>query len=176
MKQRPRSRRSSVAQIDCFTMMDELLASPDEPAPPEVHAGRIAAARSALVRMRSPETATITAWSLCCMVGNVLETMLQQGLAADPDGLLQDGFDALKRATQAARAPGDPVVLPAADFPSVEGMVEDWAAILLAAPARSVIRAFRATDRRIRDIEAGRLQPHDYTVTTGAARALGARL
>ena len=45
-----------------------------------------------------------------------------------------------------------------------------------AVPARDIIRAFRATDRRIRDIEAGRLQPHDYTVTTGAARALGARL
>ena len=110
------------------------------------------------------------------MVGNVLETMLQHGVAADPDGLLQDGFDALKRATQATRAPGDPVVLPAADFPAVEGMVEDWATLIATAPARAVIRAFRATDRRIRDIEAGRLQPHDYTVTTGAARALGARL
>lgn len=176
MKHHPRSRRSSVAQIDCFTMMDELLASPDDPAAPEVHAGRIGAARLALEQMRSPETASITAWSLCCMVGNVLETMLQHGLVADPDGLLQDGFDALKRATQAVRAPGDPVVLPAADFPVVEGMVEDWAAIMTTAPARSIIRAFRATDRRIRDIEAGRLQSHDYTVTTGAARALGARL
>ena len=175
MKHRPRSRRSSVAQIDCFTHWDELLASPDDPAP-EAHAGRIAAARAALEQMRSPEAASITAWSLCCMVGNVLETMLQHGVAADPDGLLQDGFDALKRATQATRAPGDPVVLPAADFPAVEGMVEDWATLIATAPARAVIRAFRATDRRIRDIEAGRLQPHDYTVTTGAARALGARL
>lgn len=176
MKHRPRSRRSSVAQIDCFTMMDELLASPDEPAPPEVHAGRIAAARAALVQMRSPETASITAWSLCCMVGNILETMLQHGLVADPDGLLHDGFDALKRATEATRAPGDPVILPPADFPVVDAMVEDWAAVMVAMPARDIIRAFRATDRRIRDIEAGRLQPHDYTVTTGAARALGARL
>lgn len=176
MKPRRPSRRSSVAQIDCFTMMDELLASPEEPAPPEVHAGRIVAARSALVRMRSPETANITAWSLCCMVGNILETMLQHGLVADPDGLLQDGFDALKRATEATRAPGDPVILPPADFPVVEAMVEDWAAVMVAMPARDIIRAFRATDRRIRDIEAGRLQPHDYTVTTGAAKALGARL
>ncbi len=157
-------------------MMDELLASPDAPAAPKVHAARIMTVFSALEQMRSPETASITAWSLCCMVGNVLETMLQQGLVADPDGLLGDAFDALKRATQATRAPGDPVVLPAADFPVVSGMVDDWAAIIMNAPARDVIRAFRATDRRIRDIEAGRLQPHDYTVTTGAAKALGARL
>ena len=156
-------------------MLDELLASPTDPAP-EVHTQRIAAARAAVASMRSPETASITSWSLCCMVGNILETMLQHGLVADPDGLLQDGFDALKRATQATRAPGGPVVLPAADFPAVEGMVEDWATLIATAPARAVIRAFRATDRRIRDIEAGRLQPHDYTVTTGAARALGARL
>lgn len=155
--------------------MDELLASPVNPSP-EVHAARIASARAALVQMRSHETASITSWSLCCMVGNVLETMLQQGLVADPDGLLQDGFDALKRATQAARAPGDPVILPPADYPVVEAMVEDWAAVMVAAPARSIVQAFRATDRRIRDIEAGRLQPHDYTVTTGAAKALGARL
>ena len=176
MKPRSHSRRSSVAQIDCFTHWDELLASPTDPAPPEVHADRVATARAALEQMRSPETASITAWSLCCMVGNVLETMLQQGLVADPDGLLQDGFDALKRATQATRAPGDPVVLDAADLPVVEAMVEDWAAVMVAMPARDIIRAFRATDRRIRDIEAGRLQPHDYTVTTGAAKALGARL
>lgn len=175
MKKRPKSRRSSVAQIDCFSMLDELLASPTDPAP-EVHAQRIAAARAAVASMRSPETASITAWSLCCMVGNILETMLQHGLVADPDGLLQDGFDALKRATEATRAPGDPVILPPADFPVVEAMVEDWAAVMVAMPARDIIRAFRATDRRIRDIEAGRLQPHDYTVTTGAARALGARL
>ena len=75
-----------------------------------------------------------------------------------------------------AVAPGAPVALPPADFPVVEAMVEDWAAVMVAMPARDIIRAFRATDRRIRDIEAGRLQPHDYTVTTGAARALGARL
>lgn len=151
-------------------MVDELLASPDEPAAPEVHATRIMTVFSALEQMRSPETSTIAAWSMCCMVGNVLETMLQQGIAADPDGLLADAFDALKRATQATRAPGDPVVLPAADFPVVSDMVDDWAAIIMNAPARDVIRAFRATDRRIRDIEAGRVQPHDYAVTTVAAR------
>lgn len=156
-------------------MMDELLASPTEPAP-EVHAGRIAAARLAVQQLAAQETASVTAWSLCCMVGNVLETMLQQGLVQDPDGLLQDGFDALKRAAQAVRAPGDPVTLPAADLPTVAAMVEDWAAIMEAAPARSIIRAFRATDRRIREIEAGKVQPHDFTVTTGAAKALGARL
>ena len=110
------------------------------------------------------------------MVGNVLETLLQHGVAADPDGLLQDAFDCLKRATAATRSPGDPVTLPASDFPAVANMIEDWAAIMVAAPARDVIRAFRATHRRIQDIEAGRLQPHDYTVTTGAAKALGARL
>lgn len=104
MKPRRRSPRSSVAQIDCFSMMDELLASPTEPAP-EVHAARIASARAAVAAMRLPETASITVWSLCCMVGNVLETMLQQGLVQDPDGLLQDGFDALKRAPKAFAVP-----------------------------------------------------------------------
>lgn len=172
MKHRRRPNRSSTASIDCFTMVDELLASPDLPAP-EMHAGRVQAARTALEQMRQPETANIGAWSVCCMVGNVLETMLAQGLAQDPDGLLQDAFDALKRAASATRAPGDPVVLLEPDVPAVAGMVEDWSAIMLAAPARSIVRAFRATDRRVREIEAGRLQPHDYTVTT-RARAVAA--
>lgn len=175
MKPRRRITRSSVAKIDCFTLMDELLASPVQP-DPAVHAGRIAAARLSVQQLAGQETASITAWSLCCMVGNVLETMLQQGLVHDPDGLLQDGFDALKRAAQAARAPGDPITLPPADVPVVAAMVEDWATVMQEAPARDVIRAFRATDRRIREIEAGRLQPHDFTITTGAAKALGARL
>ena len=60
MKKRPKSRRSSVAQIDCFSMLDELLASPTDPAP-EVHTQRIAAARAAVASMRSPETATASA-------------------------------------------------------------------------------------------------------------------
>lgn len=177
MNRKPRrSTRSARAAMDCFTMVDELMASPTEPAAPEVHAVRIALARESLNLMRSPETATVAAWSVCCMVGNCTETMLRQGLAADPDGLLQDAFDALKRAARAVRVPSDPISIPPEDFASVANMVEDWASILEQAPARDVVRAFRATDRRIREIEAGKVGPDDYAVTMGAASFMGARM
>lgn len=175
MKRR-RSPRSARLGLDCFTMVDELLASPTEPAPRDVHAVRISLAREALQLLRSPETATVTAWSICCMVGNCTETMLRQGLVADPDGLLQDAFDALKRAACAVRKPEDPISIPPADFAAVDGMIEDWVAILEQAAARDVVRAFRATDRRIREIEAGRTAPDDYAVTVSAAQIMGARL
>lgn len=178
MKPRRRlvSRRSSVAQIDQFTLMDELLASPSNPSPPGYHDARIKAARLAVEGLAVPERSSVTAWSLCCMVGNVLETMLKQGLASDPDGLLQDAFDRLRAAAEAASVPGSVVCLSPGDHAVVAAMVEDWAEILLAAPARDVIRAFRATDRRIRELEAGRAQPHDFTVTTGSSPAPEARL
>lgn len=172
-----RTRRKNPADAsERFTVMDELLASPTEPAPPEVHAHRITMAHQALELLRTPETANITAWSVCCMVGNTLETMLRQGLAQDPDGLLQDAFDALKRAASAVRAPGEPISIPPSDYATVANMVEDWSAIMLQAPARAIISTFRQTDRRIREIEAGRVSPDDYAVTMGAARNLGARM
>ena len=175
MKRR-RSPRSARIGADCFTMIDELMASPTDPAAPEVHAVRIALARESLELLRTPETATVPAWSVCCMVGNTLETMLRQGIAADPDGLLQDAFDALKRTAAAVRVPSDPISIAPADYACVANMVEDWVTLLQQAPARDVVRAFRATDRRIREIEAGKVEPDDYAVTVGAAKFMGARL
>lgn len=168
-KQKPKNAKNRrwAWSLGCgsFTLLEQLVASPTSP-DAAMHRDRIRVARTSLEQMQRPETSTIAAWSVLCMVGNVLETMLVQNLAADPDGLLRDAFDCLRQATQAVRAPDDPVILPAANFPSVAGMVEDWAEILTTAPSRDVIRAMRATDARIKAIESGRLQPHDHAVIT----------
>ena len=161
-RRKPAHRRANATPLFAYTAFDEMMASPTEPAPTGTHEAGIVGAVRALGAMTSPETASAAHWSVCCMVGNVVETMLQQGLVQDPDGLLQDAFDALKAAAAAAES-GAPLLLTGDALTTVEHMMTDWAIVLKTAPARSVIRAFRATATRTKDIAAGRLQPRDYT-------------
>lgn len=161
-RRKPSPRRTNNAQLFVYTALDEMMASPTEPAPTGTHEAGIAGVVRALGAMTSPETASAAHWSVCSMVGNVVETMLKQGLVQDPDGLLQDAFDALKAAATAAES-GAPLLLTGAALTAVENMMTDWGIVLKTAPARSVIRAFRATSQRMKDMAAGRLQPHDYT-------------
>lgn len=165
-------RPTSVVQADWFSKADELNASPKRPCPAS-HVVRIRMLRAAMEALRVPATATIEAWSLACMAGNVLESMLAHKLITDEQGLLQDAFDALKRSAAATYKPGDAIVLSVADWVLVNNMAEDFIGVLEQAPARDVIKAFRATDRRIREIEAGRVQAHDYTITNESAKHLG---
>lgn len=170
MRQRRRSLRSARIAADSFTMMDELMASAIDPAPTGTHDARINSARDAVEQLRSPETANPLAWSICAMVGNSFETMLKQGVVADPDGLLADAFGALRRAAERVNRGGKAIHFEPDEYAAIAGMVEDWAEVITHAPARAVIRAFRVTDFRVRAIEAGQVQPGDYVVTTLRAR------
>ena len=162
-------RRTPVLARGAFTLMDEVMASPVQPLPASVTEWRIETVQAALARMALPGAATVGDWSLCCVAGNVLETMLSKGLVADPDGLLQDAFSALRTAAGLLQSATQPAPLAPHDHALVAGMVEDWASVMREAPARLVVHCLRATDARVSAIESGRLQPHDFVFSGAGA-------
>lgn len=150
---------------DSYTMLDELTASNTLPMPASDLESRVSVARANFAALQSPDTATVTAWTVVCMVGNVMETLVVKGLAADPDNLLGSAQDALRRATDAYNAGRGVIVLDQPeDVRALRWLLDDWEACMRGLSARSMIHCFRVTDRRIREIEAGRTQAHDFTI------------
>lgn len=151
-----------------YTVMDEFLASPTSPAPRGLFDARIKAARAALVELQNPETAKLAPWAVVCMAANVVETMLERGVAADPDGLLRDAFEALRRAVTPRPGTEPAIELSAEALECVSDMLDGWVALITSVNHRRVIQCFRATDRRVLEIEAGRGRAGDVRVEGGS--------
>lgn len=157
------TRRRAIAKPEKFSLMDELMASPMAPWPAAQSLPRIGVARAAMVAMSSPDTANVRSWADCNMAGNIIETLIAQGIAEDPHGLLADAFAEL---SALARPGGAVAALPPASVAAVAAMIDDFADLLTQAPARTIVHAYRATSKRLAEIEAGHSQPHDFHIDT----------
>lgn len=149
-----------------YTLMDELLADPNIPMRPDDFRDRVDAARKAAAALSDPATATVPDWSVCCMVGNLMESMIVSGLVVDPHGLLGDAFKALRDGAASFDAGRGFITMTTEQLDLVKYMIDDWVEVLTHAPARDVIRCYRATERRVKDLEAGRAKPCDFILKT----------
>lgn len=167
MSRRPKPAAKHVS-FARYTAMDEFLASPTCPAPRGLFDVRIKAARAALAELQNPATARLAPWAVVCMAANVVETMLERGVAADPDGLLRDSFEALRCAVSPRPGADPEIVLSPAALDCVSDMLDGWEALITTVNHRRVIQCFRATDRRVLEIEAGRTRATDFVAGRGA--------
>lgn len=60
---------------------------------------------------------------------------------------------------------GGPIRLDGAGIQAVRAVLSDYADVLEALPARTMVRCHRLTEKRIHDILQGRLRPHDVEIT-----------
>jgi len=142
-----KKRRMPARQItgECYSMLDEMMASTTSPLPPEGTANRANLARLALESLRNG-VGSRSDWEMLATVCNMFEVMLREGIVQDPDGLHHDCEETLVRKFNAS-TPGAAVpALEGLDYKRLQWMVTDWEECMLAAPARLVIRSFRLTD------------------------------
>lgn len=125
-------------------------------------------ARAALAELQNPATAKLAPWAVVCMAANVVETMLERGVAADPDGLLSEAFEALRRAVTPRPGTEPAIELSAEALECVSDMLDGWEALITTVNHLRVIQCFRATDRRVLEIEAGRGRAGDVRVEGGS--------
>lgn len=156
---------------DMFTLMDEMLASPVNPMPVEDAAQRVAAALLHLERLATEPEPSVMDWRVCAMVGNFMEVLLELGIAQDPDGLLDDAFAELRAAAERNLRAGKTIRLTGTGLVKVRALIRDFGDILAEAPHRTMIRAFRETDKRVRSLDRGGARPTDYVVQLGAGRS-----
>lgn len=148
-----------------FTLLDELQASPDQPMPAADAARRVAEVRRNLDALAHGTQPDKVNWRLVALAGNILEVMRELDMIQDPDDLLLDSFGVLRAVAEHATQHGVPPRLVGTEIAIVDGMVQAFEDVLKEMPHRSVIRAMRETDKRMRV-----LRPTDYDANPNKRR------
>ena len=91
-------------------------------------------------------------------------------LPADEGNLIMDGITALAMAGRRAIM-GEQIRLDGPGIAAMRAVLEDYAALLEVLPARTVIDCHRKTERRIREILAGKAKDHDIEIIHAGAMA-----
>lgn len=163
MKRPTKRKKQQPRLVGGYSAIHELMASPTEPMPAGTFDQRIADTMASLERIGAG-TARLLDWAACCSAANTVETLLARRELDDPDGLLRDAFAALKDAAGRLQTATDPVQLDGNALEDVRDMLDGWADLLRTKPARTIVRAERETDRRARDLAAGRIGIGDLLV------------
>lgn len=151
-------------QRPTYTLLDVLQASATAPMPIGHQAHHLAPMYEGLRAIERDDVPSVHDWRCVADAVNMVETLVAQGVARDDSGLLQDAVQALHAAGQRHLASGTPLRLDGPGIAAVRAVLEDYRALLQALPHRTMVACHRATERRLREIQAGRRQAHDVTV------------
>ncbi|MBL0918015.1 MAG: hypothetical protein IBJ14_04890 [Hydrogenophaga sp.] len=161
MKRR-RTRRTAPAQT--YRLLDVLMASDSEPMPAESRRHQLTRMWEGLAALERDPQPSLDDWRVCSDAVNLMETLVcTMQLAEDPQGLLQDAVTALAAAGR-RHLGGMALRLDAPGIRAVRAVLADYAEVLDAISHRQALQAHALTERRIRDILAGKGRPHDVGV------------
>jgi hypothetical protein len=161
---RPRPRPRQV--VPTYGLMRVLMASATEPMPLAKRTHQLTRMWEGLAALERAPAPTTDDWRLCSDAVSLMETLVRtQGVAQDASGLLDDAIAALAGAGRRHRG-GMALRLDAPGIQAVRAVLEDYAELLEQLPEQTVIEAHRLTERRIREILAGRRLPHDVEVVS----------
>lgn len=153
-------RRARQAQPVTYTLLDELAASPTEPLPAAVRTHQLTRMWGGLASIEKAEQPSTDDWRVLSDCVNLMESLVALGEVEDHSGLIMDAITALALAGKRNLA-GHAIRLDAPGIQAVRAVLEDYAVVIEQLPARTMVRCHRRTERRIRDILAGKKQPHD---------------
>ena len=156
-------RKLSRAPKPTYTMLDEMIASPTEPTPPATRRHQLTRMWEGLRAIETAPEPTTDDWRVCSDAVNLMETLVSMGLLEDSSGLLIDAITALALAGK-RHFKGAAIRLDAAGIHAVRAILEDYSEVLEQLPARTIVSCHRHTERRLREILAGKKQPHDVEV------------
>ena len=179
-------RKRTPVHVYTYGVIDELMASTTEPLSAEKRAWQLARMRHALQTIESGDQPTPVDWRLCSDAVNMLETLTTSGATmtdddgnpcsgwwpgcdgepvrvTDASGMLKDAITALATAGRRHFSHGA-IRLDGPGIQTMRAVLDDYADLLAALPARTIIRAHRQTEKRIHDISRGKKKPHDVEV------------
>lgn len=175
-KQSAYARKRNRMDAPCtYSILTELSASPTEPMTLHRRSYQLTRMWQGLAAIeRAPEPSKDD-WRVCSDAVNLMETLITSNgghwLDCDGDfvhiqdvqGLLQDAIAALAMAGKRNLSGGN-IRLDARGIVAVRGILEDYQTILETLPERTLIRAHRLTEMRIKEILRGKTQPHDIEI------------
>jgi len=147
-----------------YSKAHERHASPKRPMPEVYRTSQLLRMWQGLAALEREPQPSLDDWRVCSDVVNLLESLVDMGELQDTSGLLQDAISELAQAGKRHLSTDAPLRLSAAGIQAVRAVLEDYAQALEHLPHRTMIRAHRRTEIRIRAILSGRSQPHDVEV------------
>ena len=147
-----------------YTMVDELMASPNTPLPERSRTHQLTMMWQGLASMETGAAPTNNDWRVVSDAVNLIETLVKDmAICEDPQGLLQDAVTALAMAGK-RKWSGGALRLDGPGIQAVRSVLESYADLLEVLPHRTVVQCHRMTERRMLKIMHGARQPHDVEV------------
>ena len=169
-------KRKRRQQPATYSLLDEMTASPRQPLAEATRLHQLTRMWDSLRRIETAPQPTTEDWRICSDAVNLMETLVttnngwwhdcEEELVqiADSSGLLMDAITAMAEAGKRHLQKGHAIRLDAKGMLAVRAVLEDYGSMLEQLPARTMIRCHRITERRIREILAGKKQPHDVEI------------
>ena len=156
-------RRHKPTPVYTYSLLDQMLASPTMPTPLDKRTHQLSKMWEGLASIEQAAVPTTHDWRVCSDAVNLMESLVEMQVVVDSSGLLIDAISALAMAGRRSRS-GNAIRLDGAGIQAVRAVLEDYAAVLEAVPHRTMLQAYRRTERRIHQILTGALRPHEIEV------------
>lgn len=134
-----------------YSMMDVLMASPTEPLAEKKRRHQLTMMFEALNNLETVENPTGTDWERVNDAVMIMEALKDMGVVDDSENLLEDAMEALGRAGS-RNMEGKPLRLDGQGIQTIRAVLEDYASVLEAIPARTMIAAHRKAEQRVQKI------------------------
>jgi len=135
-----------------YSHWDVLLASPTEPLPKKKRDHQLTIMKVGLENIERAPEVTLKDWEVVFDAVNMMQTLLDMGLVADEQDAIGDAVTALANAGMRHLKKGMSLRLNGPDIVTLRGVLEDYEMVLENLPARTMIAAHRATEKRTQEI------------------------
>jgi hypothetical protein len=146
-----------------YTWVDVLLASPAEPMAVAKRTHQLTTMYQGLRALELDASPTREDWCVCTDAVNLLETLIAQGHMQDAGDWLKEATYSLAMAGKRHRH-GQRIGLTAQGITAIRECLESYSQALEILPARVMVSAYLATDRRLKNIQSGKRKSHDVEV------------
>lgn len=134
-----------------YSHWDVMLADPDKPITKAKRDHQIDGIKKALDNLLHAADPTIEDWEKLSDTVNLMQTILLMGFVEDAQGAIPEAMEALGKS--GSRSMRDkPLRLDGPAIGLLKGVIEDYEMVCEALPARTMIMAHRATEKRVQEL------------------------
>lgn len=135
-----------------YSHWDVLMASKTEPLPKQKRDNQLTVMKAGLENIERAPEVTLKDWEVVFDAVNMMQTLLEMGLVADEQDAIGDATTALANAGMRHLQKGMSLRLNGPDIVTLRGVLEDYEMVLENLPARTMIAAHRATEKRTQEM------------------------
>ena len=147
-----------------YSLLDEMFASPITPMPLASQRYTMMGYLEAMAAIKLEPDPSEHHWRVLADAVNLAESLIEMGELQDNDGLIRDAVQAMGR-TALRYQEGGPLRLDGDALKAMTALVDDMGEVVATLPHRTMIRAHRYAEKRVRDINEGKRKPGDVVIS-----------